>query len=721
MQRKIWLILMGIVAFCWIAYSTFTLIYQNSIDPFETFGIEDKQVLIINQKKEYKPELLSFSTIPKNEELLTVLLSAFPDVTRTYVSATRMNILLESTNDWKLENVLSLLKKSGQNPVKTGNSTFRLNGFDVLVRKKFIHFVGRNSEVTTVEGWSTFDRKSSVTIVEFEQNKAIIKDIYVKGDYKLEYQIRKKHDMKGRKVNDRLLFGSVLPRSIHQYHFLEKEYVLSTNPKFKKSPLAQWMEEGMVLIQYKGKHVLVTDYRQGQSPIDILNEKTGEENLSTEHAFYKNARLKEWLPDQENNGLHVFLLNGFAILSIDENACLQLISEQKLGNTLSVDEHALRVIFSELPSKVSERRVNFNEKFTRTVYRDRLIETHILVKPVNTQSESYTEGETLTIHVDATVKDFVAFNGKGNVLVLTATGELIYFSNGQTTWVRNIGSKPIGQIHYLEDYQMFLVTSKSGIHLVDRTGKYVYNGPIRITAEPAQPASHAIWQRKLYVMYPDQNGTIHLFGPKREKVLTLNSGISNPKGPVLGWISQNRLFLGIHNESQFAMLDVEKRNKYRTFPLNGPGVSLINENEISLFTSESAGIQHYNQKGTKTGVTPTINGRLFRTAFGRLDNYIINRRGGALDILDANGFYMGKVTLDFDDVASADVQVIDGKTFVTVVDGIENNVYLYRSNGSKLNENPFEGSLKGMLSSKEGKLVLTTVVDKYIMQYEIDR
>jgi hypothetical protein len=721
MQRKYWLILLGVVALGWVTYAAIFLIYQNRIDPFETFGKEDNQVLIINQKSEYKPELLSFSTIPKNQEILALLTTCFNHSTRTYVSATRMNILVESKIIWDIDKVISTLKKHGQQPIRSGNSSIRLNGFDINVRKNHLHFYGKNTEVTPIDGWKNFDKKASVSIIEFEHNKAIIKDVYIKGNYKLEYQIRAKQKVKGRQINDKQLFGNILPRSLRHYHFMEKEYAQDVNPWIKRSVLSQWMDEGLVLIQYKGKPVLVTDIKTGQSPLALLDEKTGTTSNSTDHAVYKNLGLSKWLPDPEKNGIHVFLVNGFAVLSADEQVCLQLITEQKMGNTLSVDDHSKRLIFHDLPAKVTERKVNFNEKYSRTVYGNLLIETHLLVQPINTQNESYAEGETFTIHVDATVKDFIALNGKGNVLVLTATGELINYTNGQTTWIRNIGSNPVGKLSYLEDYQMILVTSKSGIHLVDLSGKYVYNGPIRITAEPAQQASHAVWQRKLYLVYPDRSGTIHMYGSKREKVMSIPSGISNPHSPVLGWISQNRLFLGIHNESQFVMLDADRRNSYRSFSLNGTGVSLINDNEIVLFTSEAAGIQHYNQKGTKTGITPTINGRLYRTAYGRLDNYIINRRGGALDLLDANGYYLGKIALDFDDVSAVDVQVMDGKTFVSVVDGIENNVYLYRSNGSKLNQKPLEGSLKGMLSLKNGKLILTTVVDKYIIQYDINR
>jgi len=107
MQRKYWLILLGVVALGWVTYAAIFLIYQNRIDPFETFGKEDNQVLIINQKSEYKPELLSFSTIPKNQEILALLTTCFNHSTRTYVSATRMNILVESKIIWDIDKVIS--------------------------------------------------------------------------------------------------------------------------------------------------------------------------------------------------------------------------------------------------------------------------------------------------------------------------------------------------------------------------------------------------------------------------------------------------------------------------------------------------------------------------------------------------------------------------------------------------------------------------------------
>lgn len=58
-----------------------------------------------------------------------------------------------------------------------------------------------------------------------------------------------------------------------------------------------------------------------------------------------------------------------------------------------------------------------------------------------------------------------------------------------------------------------------------------------------------------------------------------------------------------------------------------------------------------------------------------------------------------------------------GKTVVSILDGLENNVYLYNMNGTKLTDRSLEGKTKVNVSSTSNSLIITTVVDDYVIQY----
>jgi hypothetical protein len=59
-------------------------------------------------------------------------------------------------------------------------------------------------------------------------------------------------------------------------------------------------------------------------------------------------------------------------------------------------------------------------------------------------------------------------------------------------------------------------------------------------------------------------------------------------------------------------------------------------------------------------------------------------------------------------------------TVVSIIDGLENNVYLYRLTGDKYTERRIEGSKKCLLHNVGVNLRLTTIVDDYLIQYTID-
>jgi hypothetical protein len=288
--------------------------------------------------------------------------------------------------------------------------------------------------------------------------------------------------------------------------------------------------------------------------------------------------------------------------------------------------------------------------------------------------------------------------------------------------MKNLNSKTVGSITYIEQYQFILVTSRNSIHLLDRKGTYVLGGPINLGGNhPIQEATQYNWKNKLYLVFPDENGNIIVYNSKGKTHNNINNSMPDVSAPIDVWVSQNRLFYGIRNNSTFKMIDADRKKEYRAFPLPNKAESIAKENEILLFTSENSNFIYLDQKGLKHDLNMPISGILRATKIGRKDGFLINEKGNQISILSTIGFPLGNITLDFSNHEYSDVQTFGGRSYVSVIDGLENNVYLYQLNGEKLTDRSFEGGKKCMLNVHNSKLILTTIVDNYLIQYELNQ
>jgi hypothetical protein len=114
-----------------------------------------------------------------------------------------------------------------------------------------------------------------------------------------------------------------------------------------------------------------------------------------------------------------------------------------------------------------------------------------------------------------------------------------------------------------------------------------------------------------------------------------------------------------------------------------------------------------------------LSGTLSRTPPGRKESFLMNTSNQTISLFSSLGSQLGIIQADFSDMEYCDVQTINGRTYVSLIDGLENNVYLYQLNGEKLLDQSFEGMKKSMLNWADGSLILTTIVDNYLIQYKV--
>jgi hypothetical protein len=734
MFARYFFIALGIASLLWVGYVAADLIDQrNAFAPTSVFGKEDGKVLIVNRMDEAEISILPFKTIAKNQEIISVFKPHLKKINGLFISAARRVLLIETSGQWNKNSVNDLLKKTKLKFKSTGLKSFEAGGYEIEYHKNILYFHSPDIETTTSEEWANFDRKSSAVIIDFSSERPSVLEIYFRQDGKVEFITKNLNGLKGKHTDDKAIFASGLPRNISKYHFFQKDFAAYLDPIFAKSPMKEWIATGYVSLEFKGKKAIVTDLIEGRSPISILNDALKTDLQDEQHGYFQGVALTEDFPSSLQSGFHVYVEGDHVILSEEEWVGSEMVGQLKLENTLSSEEHAMSEIYGDLPSRVSERYSDGDTRYTKTVYKFKLLETHIgnklfenLTIPKATtkevEDEPEKDDESYTYNIDANIKDFVTFNGKGNFVALTVTGELMSYSNGRMNWVKNLNAKTIGGINYIEEYQFILVTAKNALHLLDKTGKYITGGPVSIgNKTPSQQATQFNYKGKMYIAYPDINGNVVVYDSKRKKISAFPHGLTDVTSPVEIWVSQDKLFFGILNSSTFVMLEAEKKQEYRSFPLPGESISTISDNELFLLTSEGGKLSCVNQKGIKNDIRSAQKGKLLSSEKGRRESYLSNFNRGQIQFFGAQGAFLGKVNTDVTDPDYWTIQTIDGVSYVSIVDGLENNAYVYELDGGKVADRSFEGSKKCMLSRNQDELLLTTVIDKYLVQYRIKK
>ena len=87
-------------------------------------------------------------------------------------------------------------------------------------------------------------------------------------------------------------------------------------------------------------------------------------------------------------------------------------------------------------------------------------------------------------------------------------------------------------------------------------------------------------------------------------------------------------------------------------------------------------------------------------------------------MLNSEGIPFGQIMLPFNEVEDVYLETSNsGKTLISIIDGLQNNVYLYRLNGEQFLQKPLEGQTKAVVHSYGFENTITTVVDQFVVQY----
>lgn len=723
MFARYFFIILALISCAWIGYVALDLVNKKeAYSPTTLFGKEDEQLLIINQLKEFEWEDYRFQTTPKNKTILAELFSNGLEFRSVYISAKRNHFLVESSVNWTMNEITRIFNQAKIPFDKLSFKTLKAEGYTVKFVKNYLYFSLQDYSTTSIENWIKFDKKSSASILTLSDNFAVT-EIYKSDNNTIEFNTSNDKHVQGREINDFELFSMVVPNELESYHFYERDYLGCIDPVFKNSPMFTWIDKGFVEIDYKGEKVLISDFKTGQEPLNVLYDFKNEQTENDSHDHFTGISLTKDFPKSKQNGFHIYTMNGFVVISESQSICEDVVADNKLEKTLATDEETSNALFSYLPKRVSERNVNRNQKYSKTIYKSRILETHLASKASVKGEETEKEEEipSITMDTDGFIEDFIAFNGGGNIVSLTKDGRLKSFQNGKAVWSKLVSGRMIGKIQQIMDGKTFVITCNNSIHVLDIQGNYKFGGIINIASKPAvQPAHFYRYKGREFLVYPTRNGDIVTLNSDGKQHSVIGSKMTDITSEIDSWISQNKLFYGIRNSTTFKMYDADKRREHRSFSIPTETQSITTSNELLQYAREKGKLVSINQKGIKSELSVSISGMLFKIYDNLLIDYLCAIQSNQVVILDNKGALKTSFKVDFTTVDGVSITTINSRSYVSVIDGLENNVYLYDLNGRKLPQTKLEGSKKCVLSTQGNHLILTSIIENYIVQYEIN-
>ncbi len=695
----------------WIAYVGLDIFHtSNDYSERFLFNFEDGELFIVNRSSEVQEDQTEMTNQAIFEIISNIAESSY---TTGYFSVGREHFLLKRKKNWTKSSIKLAFATCGQIK-KLTNDSFVLGDFIIRYRKSNLYgstkTYKQNKEAIAE---FSFDQKSSVSIITFgdENEITLVTDIYVKPGGEVVYATRNDEIKQGKQVHDETIFAEVITQKFDQYHFVERDYYATLDSIFATGPMWQWVQNGFVELDYQGEKVLICDYIDGQDPILILNDL--QQTYDETHFKYQ---LTSTFP-QNGRSYSVKYLEDLIVIAYSDETCDQIIADHKVGNTIALNNEARNLLYADLPRAVSERKITRDIRISKAVYKGYLLETRF----GETEIVAGTKNESIALTCNFTIRDFAVLPGYGNVVVLGQKGELVYFKNSKEKWRKIIDSKVLSQLQLINLHGTgeghVLVNTEDEILLWTLQGDRVNGFPIKMDSPANNEVKFYRWKGASFFLISNEDGNVVRYDAKgRELTFCKPSVLVSDQVDV--WASQNRLFYGFRSGKSFEMFDVEKNKSHRTFDVADKSIPAKIANELLHFGFMDKRLSRFNQQGTRTDFQTYNRGVIYSVVDNNNNPIIIIHDGTEVHLINQQGVPFAQIHIPFNEVSDINYYSSNnGKTIVAIIDGLENNVYLYDTTGSLLLKRPLEGETKVDVEATGAGLRITTVVGDFVIQY----
>lgn len=715
MINRVILALIFILSLGWIGYVGLDILNnKNDFSATAFFGENDGELLIVNRINEVDINQLDGF----NHNPFTVLTNQFTleESPIVYLSKNLPHALIVAKDKWTASSIKSLLN-SFEGSINITNSDFSKGNIKGRYSKNNLYITQSDFYIATETAPFQFDKKASASIIHFTSKSKIesVTDVYFNSGEKINFVTHNEAIEQGNQIKDEVVFGRIISAKINNYHFTERDFSAINDAVVQEGPMSKWMQNGFVTVTLNGTNALITDYILGQDPILILNDL----NQTVDATSFTNPLTQDF--PSKGKKYHAKYVDDLVVFSENETTCDAIIADFKLGNTIALTPNAQARIYGSLPKSVSERYISDDKRFTKAVYRGKILQT------------VYGKGETviatknkqpLSVNCGFDIKDFVLIDGGNQIIALGKKGEMASFDKGKLSWKKELNSTIKSDLTIIDLHEngesYIMVNTNTHIYLWDKLGKDIPGFPIELENDATNPVHFYRWQGKSYFIIGTDNNRVMYFDSKGRELNSIKVA-SKITRQIDVWASIKTLYAGFSDGYSFQMYDLDHNKHYRDFKTNGNSVAVKIPNELIQFAIENGSLVKYDQKGNATKLGNYPNGKIIKKDGISKNPFLIVKSNNEIHFINNQGVSFGNCRVSFNEIEDVFIDSPNsGNNLVAVIDGIENNVYLYRTTGEKVNNSTFEGQTKVQLSSKNDVKIITTIVDQFIVQYYLN-
>lgn len=715
MFKRILPISVVLICIAWSAFVSIELLSnENSIDFKRYFNETDQAVLVVHQESELDWNTSSIRILPSNQTIAIFLLSRTNQSTSLYVSSKRALFVLEKKDNWSKKSVEKLLTNGLFNFEFTGRRSFKFGNLNGEFKNNQLALY-RGEQTNSIVKFPNVDTKSSYSIVDFSEKLPVVTDIYQKADKTLSYKRMKFLRSKAKLCDDKLLFSSVISSNFTNYTFFENNYFSETDATFRKSDFKKWIKNGIVFLSNGSAELAIFDFKEGQNPVQNLNDQFGLPEMNEAFGEYENVAFCDSWKQDTISKFYVVEKEGICLISRNKAYLDEVLTEMSLGKTLSQNQEKVKQVFNTLPRKVIYRNITTSKSIARSVLNASLIETTCVTKDnaslANIKDEKVKD--YFSMNPGERILNFVTFNGRGNVVLLTETNKLVGYSNGSKRWEKQLAEIPSAFSIFSFQNGTFSICTSTETQILDLNGRIIYRfKPVSSVA----PSSLQVENKEVYFVGDGiDNVSVFNTAGKTLKVLRL----SEPLRSIYSYTQNGKAYCVSVGKTTAFISEIVKKKSTKTVSIDSTTQVFPFADAVYFGTVNNGTLTLQQTNGARKSIHLNQEVNLMGAFSQNNQVYFLIKEGKNLKAIDFNGQKLWERTLVLEEISKIHVAVNQrGKTILGILDAIENKLYLYDTKGNKIDESERHGEQKLEISPfGANAFSITTYLGSYLIQY----
>ena len=707
----------SVVLIC-IAWSVFVSIEllsnENSIDFKHYFNELDQQVLVVHQENELDWNASSIQILPSNQTIAIFLLSRTNQSTSLFVSSKRALFILEKKDNWSKKSVEKLLTNGLFNFEFTGRRSFKFGSLNGEFKNNQLALY-QGELVISAFKFPTVDSKSSYSIIDLKEKEPVVTDIYQKADKTLSYKRTKLLNSKAKLCDDKLLYSSVISANFTSYTFYENNYFSETDATFRKSDFKKWIKNGIVFLSNGSAELAIFDFKEGQNPVQNLNDQFGLPEKNEAFGEYENVSFCDAWKLDTTSKFYVVENEGICLVGRNKAYLDEVLTEMSLGKTLSQNQEKIQQVFSTLPRKVIYRNITTTKSVAKSILNKTLIETTCINKDnaglTNIKDEKVKD--YFSMNPGERILNFVTFNGRGNVVLLTETNKLVGYSNGSKRWEKQLSEVPSAFSIFSFQNSTFSLCTSAETQILDLNGRIIYRfKPVSSVA----PSSLQVENKEVYFVGDGiDNVSVFNTAGKTLKVLRLSESV---KG-IYSYTQNGKAYCVSVGKTTAYISEIVKRKSTKTLNIDSTTHVFPFANAVYFGSVNNGTLTLQQTSGARKSIRLNQDAKLMGAFSQNNQVYFLIRQGKNLKAIDFNGKKLWERILAVEEISAIHVAINQsGKTILGILDTIENRLYLYDTKGNKIDESERHGEQKIEISPfGANAFSITTYLGSYLIQY----